>query len=351
MNRHTENLLLTAAAGTLAFYAGKQLVRNGRRLAPRNKTVLITGGSRGLGLVLAREFSRLGARVAVCARHEDDLQAVWDEFAGRNEYVLPVACDVTKRDQVEQLVAVVEDRAGPVDILVNNAGTITVGPFETMTEEDYREALDLHLWAPLYTSLAVLPSMRERGFGRIVNISSIGGKVPVPHLAPYCASKFALTGLSECMRGELAKDNIFVTTVCPGLMRTGSPRNVNVKGRYAEEYTWFILGDSLPGMSMSARRAARKIVDAALHGDAEVILSLPAKAATWLHGIAPALTSELLQLQSALLPDRPVNWDSGEGIRKRRGYESETAVTRSFVTALTREAAEENNELYGHPNP
>jgi short-subunit dehydrogenase len=350
MPRSTFHDVLTlGAAAALIGFAGSRLARARRRIALRNKTLLITGGSRGLGLLLAREAIAQGAKVAVCARNPDELHAARHEF--KNKPFLALPCDVTRRPEVEQLVADVEQTFGPIDILINNAGTITVGPIELMTEDDYHEAMNLHFWAPLYTTLAVLPSMRERAFGRIVNISSIGGKIPVPHLAPYVASKFALTGWSETLRAEVAKDGILVTTVCPGLMRTGSPRNVGVKGRYDQEYAWFILGDSLPGMSMSARRAARKILDAAAHGDAEIILSLPANAAARLHGIAPELVSELMRLQNALLPKRPDRWDSGEGAKPLTGWETESWVGRSFLTALTQKAAQENNEVRGGGRP
>src|SRR5204863_5194639 len=123
---------------------------------------------------------------------------------------------------------------------------------------------------PLFTTLSVLPAMRRQGEGRIVNISSIGGKIAVPHLLPYDASKFALTGFSEGLRAELLKDGIYVTTVCPGLMRTGSPRNADFKGQHEAEYAWFSIGDSLPGMSMSAEAAAERIVTAFRQGEAEV---------------------------------------------------------------------------------
>src|SRR5204863_2590958 len=128
----------------------------------------------------------------------------------------------------------------------------------------------------VHTTLDVMPDMRARREGRIVNISSIGGKVSVPHLLPYSASKFALVGLSEGLRAELAKDGIVVTTVCPGLMRTGSPRNAQFKGQHRAEYAWFTLSDSMPFFSQSAERAARQILSACRHGEAEVVLSLPA---------------------------------------------------------------------------
>jgi short-subunit dehydrogenase len=345
MGRQLQDLVFTAAAGGLVYWAGKRLARMSRRFNPQGKNILITGGSRGLGLVLAREWAARGSNVAVLARSEEELNRVTDEFVHKGVGFVAITCDITHREDVETAVHQVESTLGPVDVLVNNAGTIQVGPFETVTADDFEEALKLHLWAPLYLSWAVLPSMRERGFGRIVNISSIGGKIPVPHLAPYCASKFALTGLSECMRTELAKDNIFVTTVCPGLMRTGSPRQVGVKGKYEREYAWFKLGDSIPGLSMNVERAARQILDAAIHGDPEVILSLPAKLATRMHALAPEFTAHLLRLQNAVLPAPPDKWDSGQGVRKKLGKESESAVTRSFVAALTDKAAENTNQL------
>src|SRR6185437_14182851 len=177
----------------------------------------------------------------------------------------------------------VHSRFGAVDVLVNNAGVIQVGPIEVMTHEDFELAMQAHFWGPLNTIMAALPGMRQRRSGRIVNISSIGGKVSVPHLVPYSASKFALVGLSEGLQAELAKDGIKVTTVCPGLMRTGSPRNADFKGKHRAEYAWFSISDALPGASMSAERAARQIIAACRRGDAEIILSLPANVAAKVH--------------------------------------------------------------------
>ena len=167
------------------------------------------------------------------------------------------------------------DRWTNVDVLINNAGVIQVGPLEHMEHEDFENAMATHFWGPLHLMLELIPSMRRRGFGRIVNISSIGGRVAVPHLAPYSASKFALTGLSDAVRAELAPYGIRVTTVCPGLMRTGSPMNAQVKGQHEAEYAWFAIADSLPGFSMSAERAADQILSACAHGDPELTISLP----------------------------------------------------------------------------
>jgi short-subunit dehydrogenase len=182
--------------------------------------------------------------------------------------------------------------------------------------------------------------MRRRRAGRIVNISSIGGKLSVPHLLPYSASKFALVGLSEGLRAELAKDNIIVTTVCPGLMRTGSPRNAIFKGDHRAEYAWFSISDALPVTSMQAERAARQIITACKRGKAEVILSFQAKLAVFFHGLFPGLTADILGLINRLLPG-----PGGVGSERVRGADSQSSLSPSWLTKLNEEAAARNNEM------
>jgi short-subunit dehydrogenase len=174
-----------------------------------------------------------------------------------------------------------------------------------------------NFWGPLNAILAVLPHMRSRGEGRIVNIASIGGKLSVPHLLPYSSSKFALVGLSEGLRAELRASGIVVTTVCPGLMRTGSPRHATFKGRHDAEYTWFNLADNFPLLSMDVERAARRILRAVRHGNSHVVLSLPAKVADKLHGLFPGLTSDALGLANRLLPSTESHEQGVEGLHCR----------------------------------
>jgi short-subunit dehydrogenase len=315
-------------------------LRRSRRMNLAGAVVLITGGSRGLGLVLAREFGRSGARVAICARDSDALARASDDLATRGVDVMAVRCDVTERSQVSEFVRSVVAKHGRIDVLVNNAGVIDVGPFETMTVADFERAMATNFWAALYATMAVLPFMRQRAAGRIINIASIGGKISVPHLLPYSASKFALVGLSQGLRSELRASRILVTTVCPGLMRTGSPRNASFKGQHRQEYAWFAISDSLPGVSMDAERAARQIVDACRHGDAEVVLSLPAQAVSVLQGLAPGLVADLLGLANHLLPDGGVS-----DMRRVLGSESESAAAPSFLTRLGDEAARRHNQI------
>ncbi|RZK23742.1 MAG: SDR family oxidoreductase [Hymenobacter sp.] len=308
------------------------------------RTVLITGGSRGLGLVLARRAVLEGARVAICARDEQELARARQDLldcgaAERN--VLALAHDLTDAQAVQRLVAEVESRLGGIDVLINNAGIIIGGPLENMDERDFEDSMNTHFWAPLRAMQAVLPGMKQRGEGRIINISSLGGKVAIPHLTAYSASKFALVGLSEGFRAELSQFGIYVTTVCPGLLRTGSPGHVDVKGQHEKEYAWFSIADALPGFTMSAEQAARRIWNAARRGDGELILSLPAKLLAAFHGLLPGTTVDVLAWVNRALPA------TGEGAaaaERRKGYESETPLTRSFLTTLTQQEARRNNE-------
>ena len=187
-------------------------------------------------------------------------------------------------------------------MLINNAGIIQAGPVDHMKLSDYEDAMDTHFWGPLYMVVAALPHMRRQGDGRVVNISSIGGRIAVPHLLPYSASKFALVGLSDGLRVELARDNIVVTTVCPGLMRTGSPVNAMFKGQRPQEYAWFAISDSLPLASIDARRAARQIVDACRRGDAELVITVQAKLAILARTLAPELFADVMTMMNGLLP-------------------------------------------------
>jgi NAD(P)-dependent dehydrogenase (short-subunit alcohol dehydrogenase family) len=307
----------------------------------KTKTVMITGGSRGLGLVIARQLINQGARVAICARNAEELQRARMDLEQRGGEVLAVPCDVTDEFEVKQTIRIVRDRFGEIDVLINNAGIIQVGPIAEMTLDDFEQAIKTHFWAPLYTTFAVLPQMRQRGEGRIVNISSIGGKVSVPHLLPYSASKFALVGLSEGMRAELAKDGIVVTTICPGLMRTGSAYNAYFKGNNRQEYTWFSISDSLPILSMSAESAANQIISAIKRGDAEVVLSIPAQIGVKFHALFPGLTSTILSWVNRFLPEA-----GGIGSDRAQGKDSTSSFSPSALTTLGDKAAQQNNQFF-----
>ncbi len=329
-----------AAIGGLLVTRG---LRARRRISFRGRSVVITGGSRGLGLLLARRLVAEGARVTICARDQDELARARLDLLARSPGadVTIEPCDVSDPDQASALIGSVIGRTGGIDVLINNAGIITVGPVDHMNAGDFDQAMAVHFRGPLHTILAAVPVMRRQRFGRVVNISSIGGKVAVPHLAPYCASKFALTGLSDSLRAELAPDGIQVTTVCPGLMRTGSPFNAWFRGRHREEFTWFTISDSLPIASIDADRAASQIIEACRHGDAELVISWPARLAVVANAIAPGFLAMVMKAANRLLPGAA---DRG-GDDSHSGWQSLSDWAPSTLTRLTERAAVRNNEI------
>jgi NAD(P)-dependent dehydrogenase (short-subunit alcohol dehydrogenase family) len=308
--------------------------RERRRIDLRGKVALVIGGSRGLGLLVAKELTRRGARVAIAARDGAELRRAVETLGGD---VRAFPCDIRDRDEVDALMRRVESTLGAIDLLFNVAGVIEVGPVETMRTSDFGDAMSTNFWGPLFAARAVLPSMRNRGQGRIINVSSIGGVVSPPHLLAYGASKFALRGFSEGLAAEVRKDGIYVTTVLPGLMRTGSPRHAKFKGEHRKEHAWFTILDSLPLVSMNADRAARRIVRAGCRGEATVVLSVLAKLGALVHGIAPGLVVELNALLARLLP-------RGTSPIARLGKESTNAWAPSLLTVLDDRAAVRNNE-------
>lgn len=338
------NVITKLAAATIAGYAtlqvARHIVRTNRNFDWRFKRVIITGGSRGLGLVIARQLVDQGARLTICSRDESDLEVAAEELRQRGGEVLAVPCDVREREQVESLVDRVVNQFDGVDVLINVAGIMTVGPLDSMTMDDFTDSMNTNCWGALHMSRAVLPFMRVQGWGRIVNIASIGGKRSVPHMLPYAASKFALVGLSNGMRAELKQENIFVTTACPGLMRTGSPRNANFKSQHRQEYAWFSIGDSLPLLSMDAETAAKQILVACQQGRGEVLIHRPLNVGVALQQMFPEITREILSLAATVLPKM-----GGIGRDTAKGYESQSAWSPSFLTTLTQRAAAANNEL------
>ncbi len=336
---------LALSVGGLLAGAACGMILSSRRRRPqysfRGRCVVITGGSRGLGLVMARQLGRRGARVAILGRNAEALARAEAQLNNQGAEVMAVPCDVRRQEDVEAAIGKIADRFGTIDVLINNAGIIQVGPLEHMTVKDFEDALAAHLWGPLHCILAVLPHMHRGGQGRIVNIASIGGKIAVPHLLPYCASKFALVGLSDGLRTELRRHGILVTTVCPGLMRTGSPRNAFFKGQHRREYAWFAVSDSLPWLSMDVERAAEQIINACRRGAARLVLGVHVKAAVLLNELFPGVMTRLLAATNRLLPGPAAQSFEQSHV----GSESKSKLVPSWLTRMTEQAAAGNNEL------
>ena len=325
-------LLLGAMAAGVAF--GLRRARSWSFF--EGKVCVITGGSRGLGLVMARELTKRGAKVVICARDVGELEKARGELPG----VLAIECDVSDAGRAQRFVEQVAQRFGRVDVLINNAGVIQVAPHEAMGLQDYRQAMEINYFGLLHTTLAALPHMRERKRGSIVNICSIGGAVAIPHLLPYSASKFAAVGFSEGLCAEARSSGIRVTTILPGVMRTGSFVNALFKGRQESEFAWFAVGASLPGSSVAAERAARRILRACALGEPFVTIGLPGKILRVMHGLAPGLMNRALALGTLLLP-RPGG--AGPHDEAEPGWQHRART--GILTRLGDEAARKNREV------
>ena len=298
-----DRLLIGLLAGAGMAWGARQALRLSRRISLNGRVVIVTGASSGHGLVVARSAARQGARLVLAARDAENLYAAEIEMMHNGAPdVMAVPTDVGDREQCQYLIDTAAERFGRIDVLINNAGIIQVGPMETMTVEDIEGAMATNFWGAVYCSMAAIPYMRQQGFGRIGNVISIGGKVPTPHLLPYTASKFALTGFTEPLRTELARDGILVTGIYPHLMRTGGHVHAYVKGDHEAEYTLFAISDTLPFVSTSAEAVAEKLWRGVRDGDAEVIAGWPAVVAAKVYALFPNWTADALALVASVLP-------------------------------------------------
>jgi len=278
------------------------------------QVVLITGASRGLGFALAQRYGRSGAKLVLAARNPDELAQARHSLLFRKavqspDDILLVPTDLTDAAQATLLIDHAVSHFGRIDILINNAGVIEVGPVEDQPIAAYRRAMATNFFAALYTTHAALPHLLRRkpgdGDAAIVNIASIGGKFAMPHLLPYVASKFALVGFSEGLHAELRHKRIRVTTVCPGLMRTGGETHAHYTGQSKKEQLWFTLAARTPGLAASVHHAANKIYDAVAAGRAEITITPQAWLAARMAGIAPSTTQYLASLANHLLLPTP----------------------------------------------
>jgi len=262
---------------------------------------LVTGASRGLGFLLARELAQRGHDLVLCARSAGGLDAARADLERYGIQVLGVPADIGVAAEAGRVVDAALSRFGRLDVLVCNAGLIQVGPAAAMRPDDYAQAMDVMFWGLVHPVLAALPALRRNG-GRILAVTSVGGKLPAPHLLPYCAAKHAAVGFAEGLRIEAAREGVSVTVGVPGLMRTGSPRNALFTGNRDAEYRWFATADSLPLLSINAESAARKLVDATMRRRPEVVLTPAAKLGMRVHGVAPVTTLRVLTGLNRLLP-------------------------------------------------
>lgn len=342
-SRSSSSPLLTLAGLALAGFAYAKLRRDPQFFA--GKAVLISGGSRGLGLEIARRLHAEGASLALLARDKDELDRARAELTadGGPGRVFTVPCDLTRREEIKDAVASAARQLGKLDVLINDAGLIQVGPLANLTPEDFEETMAVHFWGNFHLMWEALPLLRGRRGARIVNVASIGGKIAIPHLAPYSASKFALVGLSSALGVELAREGVRVTTVAPGLLRTGSHVQAKFKGQHAKEFDWFATSDNVPGFSVSSEYAARRIVEACRRGQPSLTFPVQMRAAEIAQAVFPNLTAHTLALVNRFLLPKPSQ--RADGMEVWSGERSRSLEqTPSWKTALVDKASRDNNE-------
>jgi short-subunit dehydrogenase len=348
MKEQAAKIFLNISGTTVSQIASK--LRPFRKKAAESfqgQSAIITGGSRGLGLALARELVKEGANVTLLARDEKDLKkAEKDLLELQGGAVHTIVCDITHPDRLKSALHEAATHFGKIDLLINNAGSITVGPWETMSQKDFESQMKLHVFAVINATRFALPYLRKEGSGkRIVNICSMGGRVAVPHMLPYDTSKFALSGFSQGVAAELATEGISVTTIYPTLMRTGSPIQAKFKGDQEKEFAWFQTADIFPGVSMSAEAAAKKILKAARERRWELMPSFPAKVRMVAAALFPETMGTLMVQLNRRMP-------KGDSTVEKTGEESraafdESSLTKPFVGRA--HAIEEDMNQVPHP--
>ena len=313
------NPFFLAGLGVGAATAALAATRALRSAPPPNgAVVVVTGGSRGLGLAIASRFARRPVRLVLAARNRGELEQAQQQLLDRHPHLHPddfylVAADLSQREECQRLIAETLARFGRIDVLVNNAGIISVGPMESIPLEEYERTMAINFFGAMHTTLAALPHIRRQSplngwstRGAVVNISSIGGKVAVPHMLPYSAAKFALVGFSHGLHAELHRKGIRVTTVCPGLMRTGGEDHADFYGNKEAEERWFKFCAKTPGLSTTPEHAANRIYRAVELGLPEIVITPQA----WIGARIAGLCPDTVQCATALvdrfiLPDAP----------------------------------------------
>lgn len=199
------------------------------------ETVLITGASEGIGKATALLFARHGYNIVLTARQADRLAAVAQEIEEQGTAALAVPTDVTDPEQVKNSIDKAIDRFGSIDVLINNAGIYLLGSVEDCSLEDWHKIIDTNLWGYIHAIHAILPHFLARGKGTIVNVGSIGGKVPIAYQTPYTTSKYAVTGLTEALHGELTPKGIHVCAVHPNFIKTSLMERAIFRGNNQQD--------------------------------------------------------------------------------------------------------------------
>jgi len=196
----------------------------------KNKVVVITGASSGLGEATARTLAELGAHVVLGARRADRLQALVDEITAGGGSAQAVPTDVTELDQVKQLVDAAMQAHGRIDVMINNAGLMQQSPLESLKVNEWDNMIDINIKGVMYGIAAALPIMKEQQGGHIINVSSVAGHKVIPPGTVYCATKHAVRAITEGLRSEVTPYNIRSTVISPGAVDTELPSHITEEG-------------------------------------------------------------------------------------------------------------------------
>ncbi len=259
-------------------------------------TVIITGASQGAGKATALHFAQRGYDVALAARQLDRLEAVAQEIRDLGQQAIAVPTDIGDAQQVQTLIDKAISALGPIDVLINNAGICLTGPVEHTSIQDWQNIINTNLWGCVNTIQALLPHLLERGQGTIVNLGSFGGKMPLPEMTAYCTSKYAVTGLSDTLRMELAPKGIHVAAVHPGVINSNFMERAQFRGGTAAE-----AGDRQRQLSQTLKMGwvsqpediAKAVWKAVEKRQADVVVG-PTALATTAHRFFPQLTQWLV---------------------------------------------------------
>ena len=247
----------------------------------KDRVVFITGASSGIGAAAARAYASAGAKVVLAARRAGLLDELARELERAGHEALPVECDVTREQSVQDAVGKARHRFSRLDVLVNNAGLGLYGPVAELTAEQLHANFEVNVYGVLRCIQACLPHIRRRGEGQIVNVSSVLGHRALPGMGGYCASKFALNALTESMRIELKGANIDVILISPGLTDTEFRASAMTTSGKRESRA--------PGKPMTAAEVAKVMVRASRKRERSVVLTLAGKAMVSANRLSPAL--------------------------------------------------------------
>ena len=198
-------------------------------------SAIITGGSQGIGKETALLFARKGYDLVLTARQAETLEATAAEVRAVGTKVLAVTCDVSQEAEVNNLISKALEYFGSIDVLINNAGGCMTGPIENTSLDDWHRVMDVNVWGYIHTIHALLPHFLVRSAGTIINVGSIGGKLPLPEMTVYCASKYAITGLTETLRLELKPKGIHVGAVHPSATNSNFMERAQFRGSSEQE--------------------------------------------------------------------------------------------------------------------